>query len=148
MSHEKEISFSHFGKSFQEKLCKVIFEDRPFADQIGEVIEINYFESKYLQVFAKLVYGYKEKYNKHPDKDTMETVLRTQMTEESDIIQNRVRNFFASIISGLGQENGYEFVKDEAPFFCRHQKIKESSEANDRGSETAIQAVGHSAKYR
>ena len=30
----------------------------------------------------------------------------------------------------------------------RHQKIKELSEANDRGSETAIQVVGHSAKYR
>ena len=54
MSHEKEVSFSHFGKSFQEKLCKVIFEDRPFSDQIGEVIEINYFESKYLQVFASI----------------------------------------------------------------------------------------------
>lgn len=125
MSHEKEISFSHFGKSFQEKLCKVIFEDRPFSDQIGEVIEVSYFESKYLQVFAKLIYGYKEKYSKHPDKDTMETVLRTQMMEESDIIQSRVRSFFASIVSNLGQENGYEFVKDEALFFCRHQKIKE-----------------------
>ena len=99
MSHEKEVSFSHFGKSFQEKLCKVIFEDRLFADQIGEVIDINYFESKYLQVFAKLLYGYKEKYSKHPDKEIMETVLRTQMSEESEIIQGRVRTFFASLIS-------------------------------------------------
>jgi len=125
MSHEQNISFSHFGKSFQEKLCKVIFEDRPFADQIGEVIDINYFESKYLQVFAKLLYSYKEKYNKHPDKETMETVLRTKLTEESDIIQNRVRNFFASAISEMGQGNGYEYVKDEALTFCRRQKIKE-----------------------
>jgi len=125
MSHEQNISFSHFGKSFQEKLCKVIFEDRPFADQIGEVIDINYFESKYLQVFAKLVYSYKEKYSKHPDKDTMEAVLRTKLSEESDIIQGRVRNFFASIVSGMGQENGHEYVKDEALTFCRRQKIKE-----------------------
>lgn len=125
MTHEQDISFSHFGKSFQEKLCKVIFEDRPFSDQIGEVIDINYFESKYLQVFAKLLYSYKEKYSKHPDKDTMESVLRTKLSEESDIIQNRVRTFFASTVSNLGQENGYEYIKDEALTFCRRQKIKE-----------------------
>ena len=125
MSHEQDISFSHFGKSFQEKLCKVIFEDRPFADQIGEVIDISYFESKYLQVFAKLLYSYKEKYSKHPDKDTMEAVLRTKLSEESEIIQNRVRSFFASTVSNMGQENGYEYIKDEALTFCRRQKIKE-----------------------
>ena len=30
--------FEKFGKSFQEKLCKLIMFDRPFADQIGSPV--------------------------------------------------------------------------------------------------------------
>ena len=32
-------SFSKFGKDFQESLCQLILVDRPFADQIMEVLD-------------------------------------------------------------------------------------------------------------
>ena len=38
------LNFSKYGKSFQEKLCMVILEDRVFADQIEEVLDINFLE--------------------------------------------------------------------------------------------------------
>ena len=34
--------FSKYGKSFQENLCHIILEDRPFADQIFEVLDENF----------------------------------------------------------------------------------------------------------
>ena len=36
----ESVNFSKYGKSFQEKLCMVILDDRGFADQIEEVLDI------------------------------------------------------------------------------------------------------------
>ena len=48
-----KVDFSKFGIRFQENLAKLITLDRAFADQIGEVLDTNFFEVKYLQVFTK-----------------------------------------------------------------------------------------------
>ena len=34
--------FGKYGKAFQEGLVQLIFEDRPFADQITEVFDVNF----------------------------------------------------------------------------------------------------------
>ena len=40
----KSETFTRFGKNFQEKLCQLMLEDRPFFDQITEVLDIDFFE--------------------------------------------------------------------------------------------------------
>ena len=37
-------NFGKYGKTFQEGLVQLIFEDRPFADQIMEVFNVNFLE--------------------------------------------------------------------------------------------------------
>ena len=59
-------SFSKFGKSFQEGLCQLILEDRPFADQIAEVLDVAFLELSYLRTFVKKVFDYRDKYSVHP----------------------------------------------------------------------------------
>ena len=53
--------FGRFGKTFQESLCQLILLDRPFSDQISEVLDLNFLELKYLQVFVKKVFEYQRK---------------------------------------------------------------------------------------
>ena len=60
---KEQASFSKFGTSFQEGLCQLIFEDRPFADQIMEVLDINFLELEYLRVFVNKLFRYRTKYN-------------------------------------------------------------------------------------
>ena len=55
-------NFSNFGAKFQENLAKLIFIDRAFADQIGEVLDYSYFDVSYLQSFVEMLYDYKENY--------------------------------------------------------------------------------------
>ena len=72
MGQAMAADFSKFGKSFQEGLSQLILQDRPFADQICEVLDISYFELKYLQVFVEKIIAYKDKYNSNSlrlDKD-------------------------------------------------------------------------------
>ena len=48
-----KVNFGKYGKTFQEGLVQIIFEDRPFADQITEVLDVNFLELEYLRIFLK-----------------------------------------------------------------------------------------------
>ena len=47
MENRKRVSFANYGKSFQEKLARIVFEDRDFSEQVREILDVNYFELKY-----------------------------------------------------------------------------------------------------
>ena len=97
---QKEVAtFAHYGKSFQEKLTKLVLDDRQFSDQIGEVIDVGFFETKYLQVFNRKIFEYKEKYGTHPTKSIVETILRTELEDENELVKTQVRDFFARTFS-------------------------------------------------
>ena len=68
---EEQTNFAKYGKTFQEGLSQLIFEDRPFADQITEVLDINFLELEYLRVFVSKVVDYREKYGVHPNFETL-----------------------------------------------------------------------------
>ena len=117
-----KVDFSKFGIRFQENLAKLITLDRAFADQIGEVLDTNFFEVKYLQVFTKMIYDYKEKYKIHPSLTTLATLVRS-MEGDNEVIEKQVRDFLVRIHSTRDVE-GKQFIKDTALDFCRKQTLK------------------------
>jgi len=117
-------SFSKFGKTFQEGLCQLILEDRPFADQIVEVLDINFLELSYLRTFVKKVFGYRDKYSVHPSYKIMTTVLRSELDDASETDKQQVRSYFARIYNG--DVEGRAYIKETALEFCRKQKLKEA----------------------
>lgn len=125
LSFDKQEDFSRFGKSFQESLCRLILLDRPFADQIGEVLDFNFFELKYLQVFCQKIYSYKEKYKAHPTSEVMMTIVRTELEDENEAVVSQVRSYYARVLSKDGLE-GAEYIKDTSLDFCKKQKLKEA----------------------
>jgi replicative DNA helicase len=122
---EENPSFSEFGKPFQEKLAFTILEDSQFANQIGEVIDYNFFELKYLRVFVKNIYNYKEKYGKYPSKSIFEIILRTDLSKEPDHLAKQVRSYYAQFVTS-GNTVDTEYVKNNAIEFCKKQKLKEA----------------------
>jgi replicative DNA helicase len=118
--------FSKFGKSFQESLAHMIMDQRAFADQIKEVLSIDFFELKYLQVFVQKVFKHKEKYGVHPSKKAMLTILRADLDDENSATQKQTRDFFARIYKSEIEIGGEEYIKDTALDFCRKQKLKEA----------------------
>tara|TARA_R110000824_G_scaffold307169_4_gene494665 strand:- start:3326 stop:4678 length:1353 start_codon:yes stop_codon:yes gene_type:complete len=123
MDNKKE-TMLRFGTSFQESLCQIILEDRPFCDQIEEVMEINFLELRYLQVFVKSIFDYRHKYGTHPSYDIVATILKSDLEHENEAVRKQVRHYFARIISG--DVKGTEFIKDRSIDFCKKQKIKEA----------------------
>ena len=117
-------NFSKFGKSFQEKLCQLMLEDRPFCDQITEVLDIQFLEVKYLQVFVQTILDYRHKYGVHPTYEILATIFKSGITEYDDAVQKQVRDYYTRVLSG--KVEGAQFVKDTAMDFCRKQVLKQA----------------------
>ena len=51
------VDFSRYGKRFQETLAQMILDDRPFCDQMEEVLNINFFEfnKSFLQMISNKI---------------------------------------------------------------------------------------------
>jgi len=120
---EKKETFVRFGGNFQENLCQLMFEDRPFFDQVTEVLDVSFFDKKYLQVFAQTLVNYRNKYNTHPNLEVMFTLLTTELNHHDKATAAAVRNFGARIKTSDGIEEA-AFIKDKAIDFCRKQVLK------------------------
>jgi len=120
----EKTDFGRFGKAFQESLCQLILLDRPFSDQISEVLDLNFLELRYLQVFVKKIFEYRKKYSVHPTTKIMITILRTELENENDSVQKQVRDYFGRIFNV--EVEGAEYIKTTSLDFCRKQKLKEA----------------------
>ena len=123
---EATVDFSKFGKSFQEDLCHLILHDRPFADQMFEVLDLSFLELKHLQIFILKIRDYREKYGVHPTPKIMKSVIRTGLDQYADSVKIRIRDYYARVLAHGSQPESSEYIKDTALDFCKKQKLKEA----------------------
>ena len=123
MTAEK-VNFGRYGKTFQEGLVQLIFEDRPFADQITEVLDVNFIELEYLRIFLRKTLQFRHKYDRHPSVDAMLTIIKTELDEEDDVLQQQVQDYFGRMHKREVADVGY--IKETSLDFCRKQNLKEA----------------------
>ena len=125
MNNDPSDTFLKFGKSFQENLCQLMLDDRPFCDQVAEVIDVTFFELRYLQVFAEVLLNYREKYRSHPNHEIMMTEIKSGLQDQDKVVADQVRQYYSRVYRSEGvQEAAY--VKEKAIDFCRKQVLKEA----------------------
>ena len=117
-------SFSKYGKQFQESIAQLILQDRPFADQIEEVIDISFFEVKYLRVFVSILYDYREKYGVHPTEKIVASILRTEIDDHNEALRKQVRDYFARTL--IKRVDDDKYIKETSLDFCKKQKLKDA----------------------
>ena len=122
----EKASFEKYGTKMQENLVQIMLDDRVFCDQISEVLDPNFFELKYLRLFVEKVFDYRKKYGTHPSRDTITTILRTEIEKEPELLQKQTREFFARVQSNEFSLDGEQHIKDVSLDFCRKQKLKEA----------------------
>ena len=117
-------SFGKYGKTFQEGLVQLIFEERPFADQITEVLDVAFLELEYLRVFLRKTMDYRDKYDRHPSAQTMDTILNVDLGDEEPLVVEQVHSYFKKITACEVPDG--EFIKETSIDFCRKQHLKEA----------------------
>jgi replicative DNA helicase len=120
----ESVNFGRYGKAFQEGLVQLIFEDRPFADQITEVLDINFLELEYLRVFVQKIIDFRLKYQKHPSIDAVIAIMRTDLQDEDEVVQKQVREYFARMHTK--EVTDIEYIKEQSLDFCKKQNLKEA----------------------
>ena len=118
-------TFQRFGKSFQEDLCHLVLQDRPFCDQITEVLDLEFLQYEYLRIFTKIIVDYRSKYKMHPSYKAMATYIQSSLGEYSPALQKQIRQYYAKILSEE-QIPESQFIKDNAIDFCRKQVLKKA----------------------
>ena len=122
----EKVDFSKFGKTFQEDLAQLIVEDRSFSDQMQELLNFDFFEFRYLQVFVEKVFGYRVKYGVHPTNKILISILRTELEDENEATRKQVRDYFSRIYNSPPDIREQEYIKSIALDFCKKQKLKEA----------------------
>jgi len=100
----------------------VILDDRPFADQIEEVLDINFLELNYLKLFLNKIFDYRKKYGVHPSRDILKTILRSELDNENELTAKQVREFY--VRSQVNVTADVEYIKDTSLDFCKKQNLK------------------------
>ena len=84
-------TFQRFGKSFQEDLCHLMLQDRPFCDQITEVLNVEFLQYEYLRLFVKMIMDYRKEYKVHPSYKIMATHIQSGLDGYSEALQKQIR---------------------------------------------------------
>jgi replicative DNA helicase len=122
MNNQAE-TFQRFGKAFQEKFCHLMLSDRPFCDQISEVLNTEFLDYEYLRVFTKILLDHRSKYKVHPSYEIMESRIRTECNNYTKALKEQLLKFYVSVKTIDRIENA-PYIKDSSIDFCRKQILK------------------------
>ena len=120
----EKTDFSKFGKIFQDKLTYLILTERPFADQIGEVIDVSFLEFKYLQSIVRSVYDYKDKYEVYPSLKIMASLIKNNI--DDDVVKQQAKEYLLGVLKDSSIIEDCDYVKETSLDFCKKQKLKEA----------------------
>lgn len=116
-------NFSRFGNNFQENLVKIIIKERQFSDQFKEVLNVNYFETKCLQLVVQCLYDYKDAYKIHPTIETLDVILREEARKNEMIVAYKQAIEFVEKAAAQDTIADLQFTKDTALDFCKKQSL-------------------------
>jgi len=131
-------TFQIYGFNFQVKLLACLFTDKPFLQQITDILDSDFFESEANKWLVRSIIEYFNEYKTSPTLDVMKvkidtidnTILKASVV---DTLKEVVRNF---------EGDDIDFVKNETIKFCKNQTLKsaivDSVELLQRGDYDAI----------
>ena len=120
----EKVDFSRYGKTFQDKLTYLILTERAFADQIGEVLDYNFLEFKYLQSIVRNIYSYRDKYEVYPSLKIMATLIKTDI--DDDLVKDQAKEYLVNVLKDASIIQDCDYVKETSLDFCKKQKLKEA----------------------
>lgn len=113
-------NFDYLGNNFQLQLINQIIVDKVFLRSIIDVIDTSYFENKYFKLIVQMVKEYYHKYETSPTFETLNQIVRSEITQETVI---KVLTDTLQQISEVTLD-GVDFVQEKALKFCKQQELK------------------------
>ena len=125
MSYEdSSVSFGSYGKAFQEKIVQGLLTDRLWAEQMSEVINVDFFDLKYLKFLADRYFRYHTKYKDFPTLQLLVSIIRDDLKTGNDtVLRDQIIEYLQRIRHNPDMGD-LEYVKDKSLDFCRKQAFR------------------------
>lgn len=121
-------SFGQYGRGFQEKILQALLSDRPWAEQMLEVFNVEYFDVKYLAFLADRYFGHAKKYKVFPTLQLLVTIIRDELKTGTDVIlRDQIIDYLTRMRSNPNPGD-LQYVKEKTLDFCRKQALKHALE--------------------
>jgi len=125
VSVRTDVSFGQYGKPFQEKVMQALLTDRQWAEQMGEVFDVSYFDLKYLQFLGERYFDYSKKYKVFPSFQLLVTIIKDDLKQGSDILLRDQIIEYLMRMRANPDSGDLQFVKEKSLDFCRKQALKQ-----------------------
>ena len=124
---KKVTTLGYLGYRFQTEFINQILHpaNKKFADRVIDIVHAKYFDNEYFRLIIATVKDYFESFEKIPNWDTLETILKVEIKDK--ITQDYVFEITKEI-KNL-EVDDWEYVQKESLNFCRQQELKK---ANDK----------------
>jgi hypothetical protein len=113
-------NLAKYGQSYQTKVVTNLVTDRPFLEQVSDILETKYFESDTNKWVVDITRKYFSKYKNTPTTDFFKTEI--QKITDKTLQQNVLTQLKAIYAQQSGGDS--EWVKNEFVTFCKNQNFK------------------------
>lgn len=118
----QEFSAAKFQNNlyFEETIVRALIFDHKFAEQMLDVLDVNYFNILYLKEITGNLFSYYEKYKSFPSYKLLATLLRDEVKD------GLMREQVATYLLKIKQEaavGDIEYVKESALEFCKKRRL-------------------------
>jgi len=108
------------GKHFEEKIVQALISDHAFAEQMLEVLSVEFFNVEYLKDTTKLIFEFHEQYKAFPSFKTI--VLLVKEKVENEVLQNQIVQYLLKVKNDPLNGDA-EYIKEESLDFCKKRAL-------------------------
>lgn len=124
----KKPGFSSYGLPFQEKIVQALMLDHRWAQQMSEVIRMDYFEKRHLQFIAECFFDYYSKFKAFPSFEILVNLAKEKLRAGPDQILCSMIVELLKKVKTNPDPGDLPYVKEKALDFCRRQAMKDALE--------------------
>lgn len=108
------------GSNFEQSLVQALLLDKSFAEQMSEVLDVNYFTINFLKFTAAKIFEFHQQYKTVPSLELLRGIIKESSL--SDVVKTMADRYFDKIYR-TPLNGDLEFVKDSSLEFCRKRKL-------------------------
>lgn len=125
---DQDPSFADFGDEFQDRVVQALMHDANWAEQMIEIIKVEYFALEHLQYVVSKWFSYYHKYRSFPSIPILATIISEGLDggrKYDEALADKIVDFLVKTKENPDL-NDLPYVKDKALDFCRNQAMKDA----------------------
>ena len=113
-----ELKFKN-DKNFEECIVQALINDHAWAEQMIEVLNVDYFNIEYLKEISNIIFSYYSRYKRFPTYKMLGSVILNEV--QDGVLKDQMKTYMIRISKDSGDDLSY--VKETVLDFCRKRSL-------------------------